>query len=201
MSDSIGIVGTLLTFFLGFITAVLAEPIRRWIFKPKLKLMFEPTDSFISKTMEANIQTGQKTADVHYIRIRVTNISRKTARDCRAYLVDLKTLNEKGQLCKTNYCDSIPVAWSCQGRKDRFQLIDIPPGVNQYIDVVVTRNTSDAFDLQLMAKPFRYVDLFRRKGKHIFTIQVCAQWAKPKRIMLELDWKGDWNDYVVKKVE
>lgn len=192
------ILSNISSFLAGFIVAIFAEPIRQRLFKPKLNLEFSKDGGCISKTYEAKSANSSITTEAFYIRIKVTNTSRIIARDCRAYLIDIEKQDEHDKFAPTVYCDSIQLAWSCQGRRDRYEGIDLSKGVNKYLDVIVTRNTLRKFDPQIMVKPFRYSSIFEETGVFRFTIQASANGADPKIIKLILDWKGIWDDFTVK---
>lgn len=183
----------LLSYILGFATAIFAEPIRQRIFKPKLKLEFGEGQDFKTRTPEA---TSQSQHEAYYIRVKVTNSTRRTARDCRTYLVNIEKRDETGTFRPTIYCDSIPLAWSCRADK-AYQGVDLPYGVAQFLDVLTTRSISDYFEPQIMVKPFRYIPLFKEKGGFRFTIQVSAERANPQFIKLIFEWDGDWENFKV----
>jgi hypothetical protein len=166
------------------------------LFKPKLALKFDEREGCISKTCEFD-PSGTKVGEARYIRVKVTNESRLIAREARAYLTNIEKRKENGNFGATEYCDSIPLAWSCQGKTDRFKQIGLPKDVNQFVDVIVTREKSAAFDPQVFAKPYRYVSLFNEKGIFRFTIQVSAAGPDPATIKLVLDWRGVWDDFAI----
>lgn len=197
LSKFVSFLPYLISFLAGFIIAIFAEPVRRFFFKPKLKLEFQQSPDCISQTYE--VANGKKVADARYIRVNVTNSSKVIAKDCRSYLINIEKCDREGKFVPTVYCDSIQLAWSCQGRMDRWRGIDICKGVNQYVDIIATRNISKAFDPQIMAKPNRYLDLFNETGKFLFTIQVSADGADPKTIKLEFVWNSIWDDFAVKE--
>jgi len=88
------ILSNLSSFFAGFVIAIFAEPVRRFFFKPELKLEFKQNPACISKTHEAS--GGKKVADAHYIKVKVTNTRKVIAKDCRAYLINIEKYDEKG---------------------------------------------------------------------------------------------------------
>lgn len=182
--------------FSGFFAAIFAEPVRQRLFRPKLDLEYDKAKGCLSKTREQAI-TGGTIAEAYYIRVRVTNMSKVIAKDCRAYLVEIEKQDENAKFVPTVYCDAIQLAWSCQGAEDRYRAIDICKGVNQYIDVIVTRSNSPEFDPQIRVKPFRYSDLFKEIGSFRFTIQASADGADPVIFKLNFDWEGCWDTFGV----
>jgi len=184
-----------ISFISGAAIAIFSEPIRRWLFSPKINVGFESNDGCVVRTIGI-LPTTDAPIDMYYIRLRVINTHRFIAKDCRPYLVNIER-EEKGKFLKTEYCDSIPLAWSCQGGKDRFIPMDIPKDVNQYIDVLCTTRYSDSFNPQIMAIPIRYQPLFKEKGKFRFTVEVCAENTAPTKTTFVFEWNGVWDKFAV----
>jgi hypothetical protein len=173
LSKFVSFLPNFMSFIAGFAIAIFAEPARRFFFKPKLKLEFQENPYCLSSTYETH--KGQKLTNAIYIRVKVTNTSKVIAKRCRAYLINIEKCDVNGNFIPTVYCDSIQLAWSCQGQRNRWRGIDICKGVNQYLDV------------------------FKETGKFLFTIQASADGADPKIIKLEFDWRGVWNDFSIKE--
>jgi hypothetical protein len=183
---------------LGFVAAILAEPITRWIYRPFLFLDFTEEPGCKARTPEQIL--GQPTSPIHeaeYVRIKVANTKPYVATKCRAYLVSVEKADDSGMFHPTIYCDSIPVAWACRG-EDRFKGIDIPMGVVQYIDLLSTRSISNEYRIEIETILFRYIDLFRQHGTFMFTIQVSGDNVKPVFIKIIFKWAGLWNKYDAK---
>jgi hypothetical protein len=183
-------------FIAGFITAIFAEPIRKKLFKPKLKISFGDTLDYLTETPETG---GGRTIDTYYIRAKVTNEKKIIARSCKVFLINIEEKDEYGKFLSTIYCDSIQLAWSCQDytKGEQWQGIDLAKGVNQYVDLITTRSINESFDPQLKVKPLRYLDLFRKSGAYRFTIQVCGSDADPEIIKLVFEWNGVWNKFKI----
>ncbi len=205
------------SFLTGFFTAIFAEPIRQFLFKPNLELSFDNTDDFVSLTPEkASLENKTIEFKAYYIKIRVTNTKNIAAKDCKAYLVNIEKLDSVGNFKPTIYCDSIPLAWSCQNIGEQYNGININKGVNQFADVVTTRHLvstaevmyptmvnqsadSDILYPQIKLTPFRYEGIFKEKGTFRFTVQVTSANADPKTIKLILGWNGVWDKFSVRK--
>jgi hypothetical protein len=179
----------LVSFVLGFITAVFAEPVRQRFFRPELELSFSGREDTITKT--ATVGGSQAV----YVRVQVQNKKPKLARACRAYLVNVETKSTTGGFEPTAYVDSIQLAWSCQVLGHERDPIDIPNGVSQYIDVVATSNISSHFAIQIAPLPVRYNVLQSPNAQtYRYTIQVAGDGAEPKTLKLVFVWKGKWDD-------
>ena len=88
------------------------------------------------------------------VRMKVTNRGKRavTACGCVAYLTNVEKQNEKGEFESTDYCDSILLAWSCQGlQPEQFRPMDIPSKVNQYIDIVSLLQEDHKFEPRIEA--------------------------------------------------
>jgi hypothetical protein len=147
----------LISFIAGFITAVFADPLRKWFYRPKVKLSFGETSDYISKTPESrkDSEGNESVGEAYYIRGRVVNESNILARSCKVYLINIeKKNNRSGNFELTSYSDSIPLKWSAQDSASSYSPIDLPKGVNQYFDLFVTRDDSPHFDPQICVKPF-----------------------------------------------
>lgn len=178
----------------GALAFVGGDYLLRWLHKPSLLLEFRDNKDCKSPTP---MNKDDVETEGYYIRIKVTNENRHIAKDCRAYLINFERKDENNGFVRTEYCDSIPLGWSCRDKKDRFRGIDIPRGINQYVDVIATVKDSSVYIPQIMVPPYRYSKLFEKKGIFQFTIQVTADDANPKTIKLILNWKGDWDNFDV----
>lgn len=190
---------------IGFASAIFAEPLRRWIYSPKLVLTFEDSTDYKTRTPEqATFRDPQRSAvpihsthEAEYVRIKVINASRPLAKDCRAYLVGIEKKQADGNFGTTLYCDSIPLAWSC--REDHaYEPIDLPNGVAQFIDLISVRDISPEFKLEIKPLPLRYAGFLRDSGTFRFTVQVSGENVKPAFIRVEFTWGRVWNEYVAK---
>lgn len=201
-ADSVSLVPILVGGAIGFASALFAEPLRRWIFSPKLVLSFEDSTDYKARTPEsATFLDPQRSAvpihsnhEAEYVRIKVVNDSRPLAKECRAYLVGIEKKQADGTFAPTLYCDSIPLAWSC--REDKaYEPIDLPNGVAQFIDLVSVRSISDEYKLEIKPLPQRYGGFLRDKGTFRFTVQVSGENVKPIFIRVLFTWNGVWDKY------
>lgn len=198
---------TIIGAILGFAAAIFVEPIKRWLYRPKLAVIFGDTAEFQTRTTEhqkknpsdnrREILTYHKAS---YIRLKVINTKSILAKGCRAYLIKVEKRNEEGNFLDTIYCDSIPLAWSCRDDK-RFEPIDLPNGVNQFVDLISVRETTDDFRMEIQFHPYRYESLFQEKGYFRFTMQVSGENVEPVFEKVDFIWDGSWDSYTCKTVE
>lgn len=187
---------------IGFVSAIFAEPVRRWIYQPRLEVAFGDSSEYRARTPEqARLSDPQRSAvpiysshQAEYIRIKVTNRSSAIAKCCRAYLVGIQKKNVQGAFEPTIFCDSIPLAWSCQ-ENCAYNPIDLPKDVVQFIDLVTVRDNSSEYRVEIKPVPLRYAGFFRDNGTLRFTIQVSGENVKPKFISVDFSWNGVWDEY------
>lgn len=189
----------ILSFLLGFMIAIFAEPFRRFLFKPVLKLSFGKDDDYISYTPTST--ETQLVSKAYYIRVKVTNKRKSIAKDCKAFLINIEKQGANNTFKPTVYCDSIQLAWACQGKDDSYNALDITKGVNQFVDVIALNKDSNIFEPKILTKPFRYLNLFKETGSFLFTVQVSADGANPVYIKLLFKWNGSWNNFEVYEYE
>lgn len=195
------IIGAVLGGGVGFFAAVFAEPLRKSIFSPRLKLEYGKSEECNAQTpikftqqvdLEGHEQKFQQRAT--YIRVKVTNQKLALAKNCRAYLINIEKENSRGIFENTIYADSIQLAWSCQADTG-FKAIDIPNGVSQFLDLMSVYQISSTFKLELNVLPFRYESILKEKGKFRFTVQVSGENINPAFIKIVFNWSGSWDKY------
>lgn len=203
--DAATVVPTLLGAAVGFGSAVFAEPLRRWLYRPVLVLAFADGSEYKARTLEqAKLFDPQKSAvpihsthEAEYVRIKVINSATTLAKACRAYLVRVEKQDGEGKFEPTLYCDSIPLAWSCRDQ-DGHGPLDLPNGVAQFVELISTRSISSEYWVEIKPLPFRYAELFREFGTFRFTIQVSGENVKPVFLSIIFVWKGIWYDYAAR---
>lgn len=184
-------IGTIIGFIGGFLTALFAEPLRQWLFQPILSLEFNNTSHFVTKTWKAFESSRH---EAHYARIKVTNTRRSLARSCRAYLVNIERIGPSGAWEATDYCESMQLAWSGRGG-DAYTALDLPKDVPHFVDLLSTRQGSKSFDLAIQLKLFRHEALLVSAGTYRLTIVVSGDGVRPEWIWLSFTWSGDWDGF------
>ncbi len=197
-AESSAVLNTLIGAVLGFTAAVFAEPLKQWLYRPKLKLEFGDDPGCTARTPEqAQLQGPRPVQSIHeadYIRIKVKNTKPVIAKNCRAYLVAIERADNSGGFKPTIYGDSIPLPWACRG-EEAYGPLDLLRGIVQFVDVVSTRSVSPDFKPEIKPIPYRYIDLFRQHGTFRFTVQVSGENVKPVFIKVVFKWAGVWDKY------
>ncbi len=188
---------------IGFVTAVFADPLRRWVYRPELKLEFdEDVPGCKLRTPERSKPTDTQSMEreAYYVRVKVANAAASLARGCRAYLVNVERRDHAGEFQPTDYCDTIPLPWSYRGEQ-AYRPVDLPNGVVQFVDLLSTRSDAEEFQPAIRPFPYAYRGLFREHGQFRFTVQVSGENVAPTRIRITFDWLGGWNDFSVQRDE
>jgi len=184
-----GSVGGILVFIFGKLYNLFSWKLT----EPKLRVEFDKNIlGCITHTMTND---GRPAAT---IRMKATNIGKRaaTALGCVVYLTNVEKQNENGVFESTGYCDSIRLAWSCQGLTlGSFGPMDIPRGVSQYVDIVSLLQHQDKFELPLEVLPNRYSKLFWQTGTFLFTVHVHTENASPVKCKLIFTWRHSWDGH------
>jgi len=189
------ILPALLSFAFGFITALLADPIRQRLFAPRLALTLGAGEDFLTNTPE--VRHG-RAVQATYLRIRATNTSFRLAKQCRAFLTDVKRLDEAGKPVKTVYCDSIQLAWSVREGDARFGPQDLAQDVPYFFDLASFYDGTDQVYPRTLALPYRYESIFQGAGGYLFTVVLSGDGVKPTKVVVSVHWTGDRSTLIAK---
>ena len=186
---------------IGTIGAVVVVLTSEWwwtkLHGPRLRLSFGRGPDYQTNTMVTDSQTGKAVGTANYIRVKVQNSRKAVAKKCRAYLINIEKFDEtKNKFDSTLFCDSIRLKWSCMGNDaDSVAPLDLPNGVNQFVDLIETRLGHPFFTIQMHPHMNRYEYLTSEKGILRFTVLVTGNRVAPKRIPIIFEWTGVWNEF------
>jgi len=180
--------------FVGFVTAVFSDVARNKLFGPRILLEFGQGDCYQTPTPEYDMHhdVAMGTHQAKYFRIKALNKGRYLANTCRAYLVAIEKRNTNGVFENTQYCDSIPLAWSCR-QPTEYDPIDLPRDIEQFIDLVSIRDTSADFRIHTKVDIARYRAILHDQGTFRFTVQVSGHNVPPSTIRVEFTWARAWG--------
>ena len=178
----------------GVVLGLFADHIQQRIFGPKLKLEFGGGGEFMTPMTDPS-----DTVVSLCVRVKVTNTSMRMAKNCRAYLVNVEKEIGRNRFDRTEYCDSIQLAWSCLGADDRFNGISIPKGVPQFFNVLSIDKEPEYGSCPLLIKvvPFRYRFLFEEAGTFRLTVHVAGDQVKLQSHQIIFTWEGTWDSFLV----
>ncbi len=197
--NALEMLSSILSFIGGFLSAVFAEPLRRWLYRPVLRLQFGTTDHFITRTPEDNETSRHES---YYLRVRAMNTRAALAKNCRAYLVNVEYLGSSGAWEATTYCESMQLAWAGPGDAP-YAALDLPKDVPQFINVLCTREDSPRFTPSIVPGMllFRYDSFLSSPGTYRFTVIVSGDGVRPASIGLRLKWTGKWDQFEAGEVD
>lgn len=177
--------------FLGAFTAIYLPFFRQLFLGPKLELFFDRELGCIRKTP---IRNGEGQTEGVYCRVLIKNTKPLLARDCRAFLTNIEKKGVDDVFHPTIYIDSIQAQWASRSGQG-FQGIDIPKGINQFVDIFSTNKVSNKIEHKIELFPFMYQELFQEHGVFRYSIIVSGNEVKPKSIKFIFHWKGQWDDF------
>jgi hypothetical protein len=182
------------TFVVGFLTAVLAEPFRQWLFRPKLELEFENSDHFVTMTDEGSPPTHRS----RWVRVRAKNRSARLAKACRVYLVGFERRGHSGQWEATEYCDNKQLAWSSRLDDDgKWGALDLAQEAPFFADLLSTRSVAKPFWPTVRVMPYRVVPTLEAHGTYRFTIVLTGDNVRPAQVRIVFKWTGVWDQFEV----
>jgi hypothetical protein len=174
----------------GFLGGVFSNDIRNFLFGARLDLdLTEQGSRFPTRYRDGSQGI--------FIRVRVRNLSLSIARSCRAFLTKIEKKNETGQFASTRYVESCQLLWAAQG--DGSRPLDIPRGIEQYVDVV--RSSSNSVQLcQTTVTPLiAYNDVLAEPGTYRLEVLVSGDGFIPKFYRIIVTHNGTWNEVTVEK--
>jgi hypothetical protein len=173
----------------------------------RLKVEFGQSDTFRFQTPFEMLDNGYVVRWSCYVRLRVVNVGRRVAKNCRGYLTQVEWTNDGGTFEPAPYYDSLPLIWSYKGKDQGYPAVDLLEGVDNYLDILATysfpnrqppwdpKHDSERFELQTQYIPLRYSNLFSGTRTYRFTIQVSAEDVESQILRLVFKWNGKWNDF------
>lgn len=167
-----------------------------WIRRPRLRIEFEDKESYCTRTPVTSHDPAEPEVEAVYLRARVVNHGKSTARSCRAFIVHIKVTDEGGAVHTIDDMDSVQIPWSVKTVHDNsIAVIDLPVGVNQFVDLAVTVSNDDSQALHPTALvfPHRFRHLFSKPGRFEMTVMVVADNTEPDQRKVKFRWQGTWD--------
>jgi hypothetical protein len=183
----------------GGILTLLADELRAWIRRPKLTLSVGPDPLFQVQTpMRDESARGLDSIRAGgnnglFLRALIENKGRSTARNCRVFLVSIERTASDGSRLKTGATgEALGLQFSF---RDGEKTIDLPPGVPQFVDVMMSRSVPSPNRLELAfgGTPLRFEPLFSQPATFRLELVAVADSTKPTRLAAEFAWEGTWS--------
>lgn len=182
---------------IGFIGSLIAEGVQRWVYGPRLQLIFEDGNEAYRTPTDIGIP---KNADGIYIRLRVENVKPRVAKSCRAYLTRVER-RVGDDWRDTNFHDSTQLNWS--GQQNGLMPLDLPRGVRQFVDLLYVLNPLPGVAHPLNQRhlhPTLAIELFQYahiwstdNANYRLTVLVSGDGVLPVSHRVIVEWNGIWN--------
>ena len=176
---------------LGAVLAVCAEPLRKWLFKPKLSMSFNEAESCVVQAVTA-MESGQIVSSACYVRVQVHNRGRRTTKNCRPFLARIERLGHGTS--KTVHQDALPLNWSFTGQRP----MDVPPGMYFHVDVLEATEEHAHFVPCVKPIPKFWAGELSVPGTYRLTIMLSAEDIQPKVLSLLVTWTGKPEQLLVR---
>lgn len=175
----------------GFLGGVFSNDLRNLMFGARLDLDLTERGS----RMRTHHTDGPEAI---YIRVRVRNIGAgmSIAKSCRAFLTKIEK-QTSGCFANTEYTESCQLFWSAQG--DGSKPLDIPTGVEQYIDVLRSNSESTQLFQTTVTPLFVYQNIFSTAGMYRLEVMVSGDGIKPIFYRIIVTHTGRWDEVTVDK--
>jgi len=184
----------------GGILVVAGNAAIAWFRRPVLRIDFEETESYAARTPINWPNTDNPDEPLRleaiYLRARVVNVGKSTARACRAYITRIRVVERRGDVRTIDDMDSVQIPWSLRTADDNsIAVLDLPVGINQFADIVFTisRNSPEKLFPGAIVFPHRFRSLFAKPGRFEMTVLVVADNATAVEREIAFDWQGPWD--------
>lgn len=170
------------------------------IFRVSLSLEFNSRDSsggstFITKTESEDKRTGVDYIS-RYVMVIAKNSGHLTAKNCKAYLHKIEKFHSGAYI--EIYNETQRLAWSVTGIDPP---VDILPGEDRIFDVFYTESHKGSIVPQTAvgSRPLTWRSAFLDKTSYRFHVYVTCDNADPAHMEIEVEWRGNWDDFVCRK--
>jgi hypothetical protein len=157
-----------------------------WFNKPRFLIDFEGGTSNI---VHAEHERDSKPGAFIYVRARVRNVGRHTAKGCRVFLRKLEEVLPGGQTLQTTWDDSKVLAWAGWS----FVPVDVPAGVEFYVDIVRVSKADRGWLFSVEKLFATQQGLKDYVGTYRFHLMATAENASPAYCTIDVVYNGDWH--------
>ena len=155
--------------------------------RPKLKLDFEGAED--RDRVEIKRQEAGKTFSEVYIRSRLRNVGRHSAKKCLVFLTGIKEVLPAG-VTSAPFHDAKPLSWPGWDFTPR----DVPQGVDFYVNVFKISKDDPGWFISVEKLFSNQQKLKDYKGTYRFELLATADNAEPMKFEIEATYSGDWNN-------
>lgn len=128
-----------------------------------------------------------------FVRSKIKNSGRSVAKSCRAYMTHVARTNKDGTRFEIKGQDSMQIPWSL--RDGEVDAIDLPPGINQFVDICFTISRDLPHKLFPAARlfPKRLRESWNQPGRFNITVMVTGEGFDPISKVICFEWDGPWD--------
>jgi hypothetical protein len=153
--------------------------------RPKLQIDFLGDSD--NKVETEHLVNG-KPESLIYVRAKVQNGGHHIAKSCRVFLTALHEVRSDGTV-QTVIKDSKALAWAGW----HFAPIDIPAGVNFYVDLMTVSKAESGWRFSVERLFDSQKKLLDYRGTYRFSLMVSGDNAAPARCEVNVEYNGDWH--------
>lgn len=182
-----------------------SERIRQWWNQTKISLVLDLPEKVTVPSFGCVYWLGKTPPnrddikDAIWVRMRVSNKGRLSARSCQAFLTTIKKKNNDGKY-KAIHRDMLQLHWAFKdGEKE--PAIDIPGGLEAYCDVFKTEEGVNNFSPRTVAQPVTW-QLFSQPGEYKLEVVVAGDNVKTQyKYHIYIRWTSDWDNFGIRSDE
>lgn len=193
-------IGSLIAGFIGGIVAkAVGDLVSFRLLGPQLSVNFQQSPLYL-------VQTPVGEATQTYVRIRVTNLGKRTARNCKGFLVRIDRRNSNGEFeAVEGGHDCLQLIWSNAHGSQRKLGFDLAPNCSRFLDILSVQNGKNDWIPQGIPEkdddpPLLPNRLWPQLSIHQqirLTIQVVAEDAEAALLALTFNWQGNPSTMVI----
>jgi hypothetical protein len=128
-----------------------------------------------------------------YVRLRVENTKKRTAKGCGAYLANVEKLDSAtGHFAPTNFRDTFPLHWAYDATQTS---VDLPLHVPRYLDLVSVPESGNGIrphyaGLAEGEEVPLHRPIWGENGEFRLTVLVTAEGIEPEVRRITVSWRG-----------
>jgi hypothetical protein len=163
------------------------ETLWSWWNRPILVIDFEDDDSH---RVETTGSLDGKEPPCIYLRVRLRNVGRWSAKGCRVFLAHLQEVHPSNQTTNTVFLDSRQLAWA----GFYFSALDVPRDLDFYSDFVKISKAESGWGISVQQLFASEGDLKGYRGTYRFHLIATSDNARPAKRVIDVSYNGDWHN-------
>jgi hypothetical protein len=182
VSDGTDLIATALSGALGGgVIVLVGQWLGQFITKPRISIETGTQTPFV---VDTDSHVGSQILKTRFVRVQVVNSGLRTARSCRAYILQLSRTSPGGSKSTILDDDPVPLNWSSKGDGD-WTVLDISRKFSRLLDLLCAA-TGASPELQLSSQqiPVRITPMFG-DGVYKATIVVTGDNFDPVKVTLD----------------